>query len=118
MSGLMQTLIEPTEQVSKLSLVIMMITKMVILSYFHNDNDYFQDGHGHGADDMTNKEQLVWYVDVFHASESKQAQCTGRGMYLDVNMTILPLLFPRQFFPGGRKRLFYCILDDKICEKL
>ena len=67
---------------------------------------------------MTNIEQLVWYVDVFHASESKQAQCTGRGMYLDVNMTILPLLFPRQFFPGGRKRLFYCILDDKICEKL
>ena len=25
---------------------------------------------------------------------------------------------PGQFFPGGRKRLFYCILDDKICAKV
>ena len=48
--------------------------------------------------------------------------CISRdqGMLLDdAYMRILPLyLPPRQFFPGGRKRLFYCILDDKICAKV
>ena len=38
----------------------------------------------------------------------------GRRVHAD--FTTLPP--PRQFFPGGRKRLFYCILDDKICAKV
>ena len=96
----MQTLIEPTERerVNQLAMrVRMKILKTFII--------------------MTLIDQFGRCFSFMCIYPKKQLKHREGNVVRRVHETFTTSL-PRQFFPGGRKRLFYCILDDKICAKV
>ena len=90
----MQTLIEPTERVNQLAMTMKILKTFMIMTLIGHKEMFFM-----------------------HVYPKKQIEHGEGNVVRRVHENFTTSL-PGQFFPGGRKRLFYCILDDKICAKV